>query len=381
MILEVIIVFLGVLGVLNTIIWFKAYKWGLKSLQSLGDPSPKPMRGEPLVSIVVPARNEAENISLLLNSILEQDYGNFEVIVVDDNSSDNTPKIVLEYAKRDRRIKLVRNNQSPPPGWSPKVYALMRGLEHVNPETRILVFLDADTRLLARNTLRILISNAQSTRGIVSLNPRFKCPTRRCKIAETILTTFAHCFLGFNRVLDEKHKLAWFYGCCWAVSRETYEKLGTHYAVRHSLVEDRDLAERAKSMRIPLMVIRAWDLIETIWYPRIHDSVRMLARVMRRHAKSKARTVGEALIIALSYLLPVMNTVLGIVSYNIIPVVVGLTNYAVLTVAHSIGTRINNYSIIYALTTPVAGLIMSWGLIEAARTSHIVWRDRLITTS
>lgn len=381
MILEVIIVFLGVLGVLNTIIWFKAYKWGLESLQSLRDPSPKPISGEPLVSIVVPARNEAENIPLLLNSLLEQDYDNFEVIVVDDNSSDNTSEIVLEYAKRDRRIKLVRNNQSPPLGWSPKVYALMRGLEHVNPETRILVFLDADTRLLARNTLRILISNAQSIGGIVSLNPRFKCPTRRCKIAETILTTFAHCFLGFNRVLDEKHKLAWFYGCCWAVSRETYEKLGTHYAVRHSLVEDRDLAERAKSMGIPLMIIKAWDLIETVWYPRIHDSVRMLARVMRRHAKSKTRTIGEALIIALSYLLPVMNTVLGIVSYNIVPVAVGLANYAILTIAHSIGTRINNYSIMYALITSVAGLIMSWGLIEASRTSHIVWRDRLITTS
>ncbi len=378
MILEVIIVFLGTLGVLDSIIWFIAYKWGIESLQSLEDPLPKPMSEEPLASIIIPARNEARNISSLLDSILEQDYQNFEVIVVDDNSSDNTFEIALKYTRIDKRVKAVRISHNPPPGWSPKVYALIRGLEHVNPEARILVFLDADTRLLTSSSLRILVSNAQYTGGIVSLNPRFKCPTRRCKMVETILTTFAHGFLGFNRVLDKKSRLAWFYGCCWAVSRKTYEKLGTHRVVRHSLVEDRDIAEKAKSTGIPLTVIRAWNLVETVWYPNIRDTVRVLARIMKRHAGNKVNIIGESLIIALSYLLPVINMALGAILHNVIPAAIGLVNYAALIIAHRIGTRINGYNMLYAFMTPAAGLIMSWGLVEAARTPHIVWRDRII---
>ena len=372
-------VFLGALGILNTLTWTLAYKWGTESLRALEDPKPKPLPEEPLVSIIVPARNEAENLPWLLDSLLSQDYVNYEVIIVDDNSVDNTYKVALEYAKRDPRIKPVRNQLDPPPGWSPKVHAIIKGLEHVKPDTRVLVFLDADTRLLADNVLRILVSNAYSFNGIVSLNPRFKCPTRRCRLAETILTTFAHSFLGFNRVLDPRHGLAWFYGCCWAVRRDVYDRLGGHYAVKHSIVEDRDLAEKAKPLGIPLKIIRAWDLIETKWYPAIKDSVKVLARLMRRHAERKNKTIAEASIIALSYLLPIINTAAGLLLDQPALTITGALNYIALTLTHTIGARINRYNPAYVLLAPLAGTIMSWGLLEAVRSKHVEWRLRTLT--
>ncbi len=376
--IEAALVFLGVLGVFNTIIWIIAYKWGLDSLHALRKPEPKPLSHKPFTTIIVPARNEAENLPLLLDSLLSQDYSNYEAIIVDDNSVDNTYNVALEYAKRDPRIKPIKNQSDPPPNWSPKVYAILKGLEHARPETSILVFLDADTRLLTDNVLKILVSNAYSSNGIVSLNPRFECPTRKCRIAETILTTFAHSFLGFNRVFNPRHKLAWFYGCCWAIRRDVYEKLGGHYAVKHSIVEDRDLAEKAKSLGIQLIVIRAWDLVETKWYPNIKDSVKVLARLMKRHAEKKARTIIEAFAITLSYLLPVLNIALGVLMNNSILTLIGISNYIALIMAHTIGVKINKYNPMYVLLTPFTGIIMAWGLLEAVKTSRLEWRQRII---
>ncbi len=376
--IEVVLVFLGVLGTLNTIVWIIAYKWSLDSLRSLRKPEHKPLPSKPFTTIIVPARNEAENLPSLLNSLLSQDYENYEAIIVDDNSVDDTYKVISRYAGRDPRIIPVKIRSEPPPGWSPKVHAIVRGLEHANPETSIYVFLDADTRLLADNVLRIFVSNAYYSKGIVSLNPRFACPTRRCRIAETILTTFAHSFLGFNRVLNPRYKLAWFYGCCWAIRRDVYEKLGGHHAVKHSIVEDRDLAEKAKPLGIPLLVLRAWDLIETKWYPDIKDSVKVLARLMKRHAKKKTKTIIEAFLITLSYLLPILNLALGALLSQPLLALIGVANYVALTIAHVIGVKINKYNPVYALLAPFTGAIMAWGLLEAVKTSRVEWRRREI---
>lgn len=68
--------------------------------------------GGPLVSIVVPALNAARFIVETLESVLEQTYRNFEVIVVDDGSTDGTAAIVEEFARCDGRIRLIRQNRS-----------------------------------------------------------------------------------------------------------------------------------------------------------------------------------------------------------------------------------------------------------------------------
>src|SRR5579871_1472441 len=78
----------------------------------------------PHVAVVVPARNEAENIGLCLKSLAEQDYpgGRFRIIAVDDGSSDDTPRIIAEMARENPAISLFH---SPPlaEGWTGKCQA------------------------------------------------------------------------------------------------------------------------------------------------------------------------------------------------------------------------------------------------------------------
>src|SRR5579884_1580270 len=99
----------------------------------------------PPVSIIVPARNEERNIHRCVSSLLAQDYENFEVIVVDDGSTDNTGKILDDLAAthpNGQRLWVLRVRDLPA-GWAGKPHALHRGVQEANGSW--LLFTDADT--------------------------------------------------------------------------------------------------------------------------------------------------------------------------------------------------------------------------------------------
>ena len=97
-----------------------------------------------LVSVLIPARNEEENILILLNSILEQDYQNYEVIIYNDESSDSTYKICSEFTASDPRFQIMASIQLPD-GWIGKNYACnqLAGIAR----GKYYLFLDADVRV------------------------------------------------------------------------------------------------------------------------------------------------------------------------------------------------------------------------------------------
>ena len=76
----------------------------------------------PMVSVLIPARNEEHNIRNCLNSLLAQHYPNYEILVIDDNSSDRTGEIIEEYAVQHRNIRAYRGSELPE-GWNGKPFA------------------------------------------------------------------------------------------------------------------------------------------------------------------------------------------------------------------------------------------------------------------
>src|SRR4051812_27666149 len=101
----------------------------------------EPLLTGPLVSVIIPARDEARNIERCVRSVLATRYSPIEVIVVDDRSTDGTAEIVEPAT--GNRLKLVRGAE-PPPGWFGKQWAIIQGYRVSKGE--LLLFIDADTR-------------------------------------------------------------------------------------------------------------------------------------------------------------------------------------------------------------------------------------------
>lgn len=101
----------------------------------------KPKRA-PLVSIIVPAKDEEYNIGTCLKLLLNQDYPNFEIIVVDDRSTDKTFEICKKFEAGDSRVRVIQIRDLPP-GWTGKSHAVNEGIKLAKGE--LLLFIDADT--------------------------------------------------------------------------------------------------------------------------------------------------------------------------------------------------------------------------------------------
>ncbi len=128
----------------------------------------------PSLSVLVPVRNEQATIVECLETILSQDYPDFEVIVVDDNSTDQTPHLLHELTKSfPRRLRVIK--ASPPsPGWLGKNNALWQGYAQDAGASKWLLFADADTRL-APFTLRAAVSYAEQEKlDLLSLVPKMR---------------------------------------------------------------------------------------------------------------------------------------------------------------------------------------------------------------
>src|SRR4030042_7204036 len=99
-------------------------------------------KSTPLVSILIPARNEVENIKRCLRSLLKQDYPNIEILVLDDNSDDATSISVNRLVEKDKRIRVIAG-QLLKRGWLGKCYACWQLSNY--PKGKYLIFTDADT--------------------------------------------------------------------------------------------------------------------------------------------------------------------------------------------------------------------------------------------
>ena len=114
----------------------------IRDLATLAPPDPPSW---PRVSTIIPARNEATDISASLASRLGDGYPDLELVVVDDRSDDETPQILAGFSAGDERVKVVRVDELPD-GWLGKVHALDCGVREASGEW--LLFSDADIELV-----------------------------------------------------------------------------------------------------------------------------------------------------------------------------------------------------------------------------------------
>jgi chlorobactene glucosyltransferase len=205
----------------------------------------------PLISVIIPARNEERNIDRCLQSLFKQSYPDIEFIVVDDRSSDETPRILSELEKADARLHIVHGVELPP-GWAGKPHALVQGAAAARGEW--LCFMDADTFAepgLLWSTYRTAMEQQADMFSILTEQELGSFWER------TILPlVFLGLSYGFpaQRVNDPHAPDAIANGQFILVKRSVYEKIGGHTAVKSRIDEDKAIAILAKHSGYRLII-------------------------------------------------------------------------------------------------------------------------------
>jgi chlorobactene glucosyltransferase len=207
-------------------------------------PIQPPPRTLPLVSILIPARNEARAIARCVESLAQQDYPRCEILVLDDQSEDATATIVETLAQRYPHVHLLRG-QPLPPGWHGKAFACAQLAQAARGDW--LLFADADT-VHAPPCLATALRVALEQRAdLLTMMPRLEVQTfGEALLLPTIPLAFV-AFLPLGLVTRSRSPLlAGALGQFLLFRRETYLRIGGHAAVRRDIVEDIQLSRLVK---------------------------------------------------------------------------------------------------------------------------------------
>jgi chlorobactene glucosyltransferase len=200
------------------------------------DPNSKVPKPAPLVSVLIPARNEEENIETCLKSLQKQDYPNFEVLVLDDNSTDRTAELVEKMAAKDGRIKLIIGEPLPD-GWAGKPFACYQLAEKAKGSWYL--FVDADTTHaphMLRSTLALALELKPS---LLSGFPRQMAESIPEKIGMPVFYFIIMSWMPLwwlQRAKEPRPSMA--IGQFLLFSKEEYWRIGGHEAVGSKVLDD-----------------------------------------------------------------------------------------------------------------------------------------------
>lgn len=208
----------------------------------------------PLVSVIIPARNEEQRVKACLEAVLAQDYPRFEVIVVDDRSEDRTAEIVEGLARTDDRVRRVRGKPLPS-GWAGKCHAIHQGVEMA--EGTWLLMLDTDT-YLEPHCLSATVQDAIAKEvDLYTLIFEAQCQSFWEKVCQPLFFQFILMAMPLHKVNDPEGKEAAAPGPFLLFRRSTYEAIGGHAGMKDEVVEDLRLAQRIKEEGYRLHVVNA----------------------------------------------------------------------------------------------------------------------------
>ncbi len=230
----------------------------------------------PQVSIIVPARNEERNIRRCVESLLEQSYQNFEVIVVDDGSTDDTPHIlenIIQTHPHGNRLWVLRLRELPP-GWAGKPHAIHAGVQESHGAW--LLFTDADT-WHAPNALQNALTAALDTGSdLYSLGSGQVLPGFWEKVMMPMAYLGITMMYPIKKVNDPLSPIALANGQFILIRRAVYDILGGYARpeLRNTLLDDRDLARTVKQQGFRLRLENGRDLVHVYMYHGLREAWR-----------------------------------------------------------------------------------------------------------
>jgi len=339
---------------------------------------------KPRVSVILPARNEEKFIEKCLNSLLNQDYDNYEIITINDSSTDSTGNIIKEYSKKFPKIISV-DAKPKPDGWIGKNWACIEGYKKASGD--LLLFTDADT-VHTSSVISLAVSHLLSLElDALTVIPRMLCLDKITKITLPMISTFLHTRFSALRVNDTSKGTGYFFGSFFIIKKSTYDSVGTHEGVKGELVEDGALGKKVKESDFKMRMVRGEHLVDAVWARDMHTLWNALKRLMISLCLQNAK-IAVASFFGVLFLLFMAFPILGysIIFFNstdsflmlfVISCIASILVYigGILDATKGLDLKIK-----YSLFAPVGGFIVVSGflagLIQAKSKTAISWRGR-----
>lgn len=342
----------------------------------------------PLVSIILPARNEEKYIEKCLESLLSQDYPNYEIIAINDESSDKTGELLRKYSTSQSKIIYI---EAPPipKGWTGKNWACYQG--YLKSKGSLFLFTDADTTI-SPPTLSIAVSNLifQKLDSITAI-PKTLANDFWTKITLPILWIFSAVRFSPIKANNPKTRIGFFYGSFFIIRRQVYEIVGTHKIVSGAIAEDAELGRIVKEKGYAIRVVHGEKHIQALWSRNSLDLWHGLRRIiipLYQNDRKKAFILIITPIVLLILPLVILTLVIIIASFEkdffhslpslylaIISILLVISNNILqLRYVLSQGLR-------YSLAFPLSGSLLLVAFVSSKVKSKqgelIKWRDRM----
>jgi len=218
-----------------------------------------PVSSQPVVSVIVPARNEEACLGACLESLVAQTGARFEIIVVDDGSTDRTRQIAQSFAG----VHVI--DAAPlPPDWTGKNNAMWTGASQARGEW--LLFTDADTVHRSGSLARALAEAQQHGAALLSYSPEQEVHGFWEKAVMPVIFAELAATYRPSQVSDPSSPAAAANGQYLLISREAYHAVGGHAAVATSLLEDVELARAVKASGRKIFFRYGGDAVQTRMY-------------------------------------------------------------------------------------------------------------------
>ena len=342
----------------------------------------------PKVSVILPARNEEKYISKCLDSLFEQDYPNFEIIAVNDSSSDKTAEIMYKYQNKSS-ILTVLNAGFKPAGWIGKNWACHQGYLRANGE--IFLFTDADT-IHSPSVLSLAVEHLiEQKLDALTVIPRLLCQDIWTKITLPLIWSISYVKYSPLRANNPKATTGYFFGSFYVIFRKVYEAVGTHEAVKSEIIEDGALGGIVKKAKFNLRVVRGEHYVEAVWARDFSTLWHGLRRLMiplyhQDMINASLITIATFFLLLIPFISLFVFPFLSIMSnFNIsgkdILLLVNLITIALIVLSSAIQSKYILFnSSFYSLASPIAGTIICLAflssIIDAKKKEIIKWRGR-----
>jgi len=339
---------------------------------------------KPKVSIILPARNEEKFIEKCLDSLIKQDYDNYEIITINDSSNDATGDIIKKYSEKFPKVISV-DAKPKPDGWMGKNWACIEGYKKASGD--LLLFTDADT-VHTSSVISLAVSHLLSLElDALTVIPRMLCLDKITKITLPMISTFLHTRFSALRVNDASKGTGYFFGSFFIIKKSTYDSVGTHEGVKGELVEDGALGRKVKESGFKMRMVRGEHLVDAVWARDMPTLWNALKRLMIPLYLQNAK-IAVASFFGVLFLLFMPFPILGysIIFFNstdsfLMLFVISCTASILVYIGGILdATKGLDLKIKYSLFAPVGSFIVVSGflagLIQAKSKTAVSWRGR-----